>query len=141
MTRVFRMPMAATLLLASPVVLSAGWLDNLKKAAQPPAQQTQQNAPQSGAPAQPSAGGSPSGGLGATSVNTDFPTCMAQSNGSHEKLLSQVLQRKLKSGASLAPQERQHIQAAKRTSLRRRPTLLVTSPNLAGLNARIIDGA
>jgi len=99
---------AAAVLLVSPAVL-ASLLDDLKKVVKPAAQQSQQNAPQGGASAQPPGTGSPSTG-GATSVNTDFPNCMAQSNGSHEKLLSQVLQRKLTSGANLAPQERQRIQ-------------------------------
>ena len=100
---------AAAVLFVSPAVFAGGLLDDLKKAVKLPAQQSQQNAPQGGANTQPSGSGSPSTG-GATSVNTDFPNCMAQSNGSHEKLLSQVLQRKLTSGATLAPQERQRIQ-------------------------------
>jgi hypothetical protein len=51
------------------------------------------------------------GSLGATSVNTDFPTCMAQTSGVMENLRAQVLRRKLASSNELSPQERQNIDA------------------------------
>jgi hypothetical protein len=56
-------------------------------------------------------GGSISAALGATSVNTDFPTCMAQTSGVMENLRAQVLRRKLAYANNLSPQERQNIEA------------------------------
>ena len=56
-------------------------------------------------------GGSLSSGLGATSVNTDFPNCMAQTSGVMENLRAQVLRRKLAHGDNLSPQERQNTEA------------------------------
>ncbi len=95
-----RLSLIFSICLLSPGVASAGLLDELKKTVQATSVQSQQVSHQSG-------GGSLSSALGATEVNTDFPTCMAQSNGAHEKLTVQVLQRKL---ASLSAQQRKQAE-------------------------------
>jgi hypothetical protein len=58
-----------------------------------------------------SGGGSLSAAIGATSVNTDFPTCMAQTTGVMENLRAQVLRRKLAHANNLSSQEHRNIEA------------------------------
>jgi hypothetical protein len=98
---------AAAMVCLIPTAARAGLLDDLKKASRT----TEQNPVQVSLLSEPQGGGSLSGALGATSVNTDFPTCMAQTSGVMENLRAQVLRRKLALASSLSPQERQNIEA------------------------------
>jgi hypothetical protein len=98
---------AAAMVFFIPTAASAGLFDELQKAVQTAVQSPVQSSRHS----QQQGSGSLSGALGATSVNTDFPTCMAQTSGVMENLRAQVLRRKLSFANNLSPRERQNIEA------------------------------